>query len=206
MFIVLDGMDGAGKTTQLAKLHQYLFSKDKRFRILSTREPTFGKHGKKIRKMLASQTDPYASSDELFELYVKDRKEHVGLITSFLKQKDGNVPIVLCDRYYYSTIAYQHAQGVPLRKAVDANKSFPKPDLAIILTLPPEVALQRIAGERGAEKFEQKGFMEKLKQNFLSLKEHLPDRILQVDCSGTVEETFAKIKAAVDGILQAQHL
>ncbi|MDO8480805.1 MAG: dTMP kinase [Nanoarchaeota archaeon] len=203
IFIVLDGMDGAGKTSQLTRLHQYLFSKDKRIRLLTTREPTSGQYGKKIREMLASQQDPYASSDELFGLYVKDREEHVKTtLLPFLKAVDGNLRIVLCDRYYYSTIAYQHAQGVPLKKAVMANNNFPKPDLAIILTLPPDLALQRISGERTIEKFEQKEFMEKLRANFLALGQSLPDRILQIDSSCSLDETFEKIKAAVDGILQ----
>lgn len=201
-FIAFDGIDGCGKSTQLSRLHDYLFKKDKRVRILSTREPTYGKYGKKIREMLKKHKDPYSDSDKLLELYVKDREDHVeNLIKPFLNNKDDNISIVLCDRYYYSTIVYQHAQGAELKKVIDMNKNFLKPDLAIILDLNSETALKRIAKERAIEKFEKIEFMKKLRENFLKLKEILPDNIAVIDTSGNEHKTSEKIRKAVDKIL-----
>lgn len=201
LFIVFDGIDGCGKSTQISRLHDYLFKKDKKIRILTTREPTFGKYGKEVREMLAEHKDPYSDSDKLLGLYVNDRKDHLdNLIKPFLKADGDNISIVLCDRYYYSTVVYQHTQGVDLKKALDMNKDFLKPDLAIILDLNPETALHRISKERAVEKFEKIEFMKKLRENFLKLKDEVDDNIVYVDTSGNEHETFEKIKKVVDKV------
>lgn len=202
IFVVFDGIDGCGKSTQLSKLHDYLFKKDKRIRILSTREPTYGRYGKQVRAMLIANEDPYSDSDILLNLYVKDREDHLeNTVKPFLLKRDDNVSVVLSDRYYYSTIVYQHVQGVDLKKVVELNKDFRSPDLALILDLNPEIALKRIADERTTEKFEQLEFLKKLRQNFLKLKDILQDNIRYIDSSGTEQETFEKIKKEIDRIL-----
>lgn len=199
LFIVFDGMDGTGKSTQLSRLHEYLFKKDKRIRILTTREPTYGKYGMKIREMLVHHKDPYSDSKLLLNLYVGDRKEHLEkIIKPFLKKDGKNIPIVLCDRYYYSTIAYQSSQGIDIDKVINDNKDFLKPDLAIILDLPPEIAFKRISSEREIEKFEKIDFMDKLHVNFNRMNELVKDNIVVIDTSGSQEETFEKIKIEVD--------
>jgi len=202
LFIAFDGTDGTGKSTQLSLLHDYLFKYDKRIRILTTREPTYGKYGVQIRQMLAHHRDPYTDSEKLLGMYIKDREDHVNnLIKPFLKKDGKNVSIVLCDRYYYSTIAYQHTQGIPLKAVLDANKRFLKPDLGVILDLHPETALKRIAKHRTIEKFEKIEFMKKLRVNFHLLRDLLPDNLVYIDTSGSEEVTFQKIKEQVDKIL-----
>jgi dTMP kinase len=202
LFIVFDGTDGCGKSTQLSALSDYLFKLDKRTRILITREPTYGRYGKKIRDMLKKHKDPYSDAEELTKLYVKDREDHIeNLIKPFLKKYGDNISIVLCDRYYYSTIAYQNAQGVELNKLVNMNKKFPKPDLAIFLDLHPETALHRINRDRAVEKFEKLAFMKELRKNFHNLKDLLTDNIKVIDSSGSEDETFLRIKKEVDKIL-----
>jgi dTMP kinase len=205
LFIVFDGIDGCGKSTQLLNLHQYLFKKDKRIRILSTREPTYGKYGEKIREMLKTHSDPYSDSGNLLELYVKDREDHLeNTIKPFLKKKDTNISIVLCDRYYYSTIAYQSAQGIDINNLIDMNKKFLKPDLAIILDLEPETALKRISKDREIEKFEKLEFMKKLRENFLEMKKLIDDNLVYVDASGNENETFAQIRKEIDKLILAK--
>ncbi|MBS3136268.1 dTMP kinase [Candidatus Woesearchaeota archaeon] len=202
LFIVLDGIDGCGKSTQLTLLHGYLFRKDKRFRILSTREPTYGTYGSKIREMLKAHKDPYSDSGKLLDLYVKDRKEHLeSAIEPFLSQKGGNISIVLCDRYYYSTISYQAAQGIEVEKAVAMNRGFLKPDIAIILDVDEKTAISRIRVNRQIEKFEDVEFMSKLRHNFLSMKNILNDKIALIETSGTREETAMKIRKEIDKFL-----
>ncbi len=205
LFIVFDGMDGCGKSTQLALLHEYLFKLDKRIRILTTREPTFGLYGKKIRNMLSKHKDPFSDSDTLLDLYVKDRNDHLNnLIMPFLKKDRENISIVLCDRYYYSTIAYQHTQGVPLNKVISLNKKFLKPDIALILDLHPETALKRIAKERAIEKFEKLEFMKELRKTFHSLPDLLDDNMQIIDTSDAEDETFEKIKKAVNKVIKSK--
>lgn len=203
LFIVFDGMDGCGKSTQISKVHDFLFKEDKRVRILTTREPTYGIFGVKIRKMLAKHTDPYSDAKALLDLYIKDREDHLhNLIEPFLKKDHENISVVLCDRYYYSTIAYQHAQGIDLREVVNINKKFLKPDLAIILDLHPETALKRITRERAVEKFEKLAFMKELRKNFHDLKDLLDDNLHYVDTSGSEDETFEKIQRRVEKLLR----
>ncbi len=191
LFMVLDGIDGSGKGTIIGMLYSYLSSL-KKYRVLTTAEPTSNKYGKKIRQILRKEKEPMKNADKLLELYIKDRDLHLKeIIEPFLKVNNS---ILLCDRYYYSTIAYQNAQGIPLKTLLKANKSFRKPDIAFILDLPPKMALERINKTRQKEKFEKLGFMLKLRKNFLALKKHLPDNIKIVDASKSKNHVFNQIK------------
>lgn len=203
LFIVLDGMDGAGKGEMVSKLHSYLFAKDKRYSILTTREPTFGRYGAEIREILKKDNDPKENAEKLFLLYVKDRGEHLNnLIEPFLAKTSNGINIVLCDRYYYSTIAFQHAQGLPMDRVIEANKRFRMPDICFILDLPPKVALERITDSRKTrEKFEKQEFMETLRKNFLSLREFLKDNIVVIDASKDIDFVFEQLKEEIDKIL-----
>lgn len=202
LFIVLDGMDGSGKSEMVKLLHNYLFSKNKKYRLLTTREPTSGTYGEKIRKILRKEKDPLKSAEKLLELFTKDREEHLkSTILPFLEKSNKHeLNIVLCDRYYYSTIAFQNTQGLNLKEIIEKNKHFKKPDIAFILDIKPEIALERIK-HREKEKFEHLEFMTKLRKNFLNLKNHLKDNIVIINASESIEKVFEKIKKEIDKIL-----
>ncbi|HIP25637.1 MAG TPA: dTMP kinase, partial [Archaeoglobus profundus] len=100
----------------------------------------------------------------------------------FLKDREWNVKyniipalksgkIVILDRYYYSTIAYQSARGIDLKLIKKLNERFPKPDLVIILDISPETALKRIKVRGEPDKFEKIEFLKKVRENFLNLKD-----------------------------------
>jgi dTMP kinase len=186
LFIVLDGMDGSGK----------------KHRILTTREPTNGMYGHKIRHMLARDTGPEEHATTLMELFLKDREEHVNtIIRPFLEQSNEHqVNIVICDRYYYSTIAFQAAQGLDMSMLIEKNRHFPKPTIAFILDLKPEIALERIK-RRKKEKFEQREFMTLLRRNFLKLPTLLDDRIVVVDASRDLAAVFDSVKKDVETLI-----
>jgi len=195
-FIVLDGLDGSGKGEMIKKLAQYLLKKN--FKVLVTKEPTDGVYGKQVKEILTNEKDPKASAEKCLKLFVKDREEHLAKeIEPFLKKG-----IVICDRYYYSTIAFQHTQGIPLTNLVVENMPFRTPDITFILDLPAEMALERIA-KRGSpkEKFEQFEFMRNLRKNFLELKEHLEDNIKIIDASKSKSDVFKQIKEEIDNLL-----
>ncbi|MBU0614833.1 MAG: dTMP kinase [Nanoarchaeota archaeon] len=192
-FIVFDGLDGSGKGEMIRRLEAYL--KDKGNKVLVTREPTNGRFGKKAQEILKTEKDPKASAEKCLELFTKDREEHLTEIEDY-------PGIVICDRYYYSTIAFQHTQGLALERVIAANIEFKTPDITFILDLPPEIALKRIS-KRGAakEKFEKLEFMKELRKNFLRLKDELEDNIVIIDASKTKEEVFEQINKEIDKII-----
>ena len=151
--------------------------------------------------MLANETDPIQSKDELTELFVKDRKEHLEkTIIPFLNSTEEDTNIVICDRYYYSTISFQGAQGIEIQELIEKNKDFLKPDITFILDVEPDVALKRIE-YRKKEKFEQLGFMKKIRENFLKLPEMLEDQIMIVNSNKPIKEVFNQIKKEVEKVI-----
>ena len=195
LFIVVDGIDGSGKTELIKMLHNYLFSKHKKYRILTTREPTNGRYGKQIRKILIEEKNPKSNSKKLMKLFIKDREEHFkNTIEPFLRKANKHgLNIVLCDRYYYSTIAFQGAQGLDIQELIAKNISFRKPDIAFILDVEPSIALERIK-HRKKEKFEQFNFMKIIRKNFLKLPKLLEDNIKIIDSSKTLNEVFEEVR------------
>ncbi|MCH8329198.1 MAG: dTMP kinase [Nanoarchaeota archaeon] len=202
VFIVLDGLDGSGKSEIVKLLHNYLFSKSKKYRILTTREPTNGTYGKEVRDILARETDPSINGNKLLELFIKDREEHLkNIILPFLNHSNEHeVNIVICDRYYYSTIAFQAVQGLDMKMLIEINKEFLSPEVAFILDVKPEVALERIKG-REKEKFEKLEFMKKLRDKFLELPRLLKENIKIIDASKDKDIVFDYIKKEVDKLL-----
>jgi len=197
LFIVFDGLDGSGKGEMIKRLSEYL--KEKGHNILLTREPTDGQFGRQAREILQTESDPLSSSEKCLQLFIKDRKEHIDKeINPAIKE--GKT--VICDRYYYSTIAFQHTQGIDIQSLILVNMGFKTPDITFILDLPATQALDRIH-DRGldTEKFEEIKFMKDLRQNFLNLKKKLADPIEIIDASKTKDEVFEQIKEKIDTLL-----
>jgi len=197
LFIVFDGLDGSGKGEMIKRLEKYLGKK--KLKILVTKEPTGGYYGKEIREILKKEKDPKMGAEKCLALFVADRKEHlINEIEPFL-EKGG---VVICDRYYYSTIAFQHTQGIDMEQIIYQNMSFKTPDITFILDLPAKMALGRVdkRGD-GKEKFEQLEFMKELRKNFLKLKETLDDNIKIIDSSRSKDEVFNQIKEEIDKLI-----
>jgi dTMP kinase len=141
-FIVFEGIDGSGKSTQIVKLGESLAARG--HRIHRTAEPSEGPAGRLIRQVFSGA---YAADDRVVAgLFVADRLEHIlHAETGMLKAlNDGYT--VLCDRYYLSSYAYQGVH-MPLHWVKQANKlavELLQPDLHIYLDLSPAKALERI--------------------------------------------------------------
>ncbi len=158
-FIVIEGIDGAGKTTLSFNLKKELEKRG--YSVLITSEPTQGKYGRElIRKIKNGAITP----EEELELFFKDRKEHVEKV---LRPALSEGKIVICDRYFYSTCAYQGARGLDYRKICRMNGIFPEPDLVILLDLPPEQALGR--KERKERHFEREDFLQRVREIYLEV-------------------------------------
>jgi dTMP kinase len=164
ILIAFEGIDGAGKTTQARLLAESLRAAGKS--VVSSKEPTDGPWGRKIRASATAGRLPPA--DEL-HAFTEDRKEHVrDLIQPALRRGE----MVILDRYFYSTIAYQGSNGFdPDTLAAEMLAAFPVPDAVILIDVPPAVGLARIREGRGEtpNAFEQLSHVEEVRRLFLDL-------------------------------------
>jgi len=193
MFIVFEGIDGCGKSTQLWKLAKYISELNKYNHVLVTREPY---KSREIREILKLDEKPEEKAEKLAELFVKDRKEHIEkIITPALKE---NI-FVLCDRYKYSTIAYQASQGIDIKKLIEMHKEMPAPDLVFIFDLSVEVAMERMKKDsmrKNEQKFEKDiNFLEKVRKNYLEIKKIFPnENIFIINAEKNIDEIFENLK------------
>ena len=134
LFIVLEGIDGAGKTTIAYKLVEYFRSRG--YNTIYTYEPYTSLYVEVLKKNYNEFRDAYL--DAL--TYAADRLIHLKTVIIPHLKKRG---VVICDRYFYSSVAYQAAQGAPIDWIIEVNKYMLKPDLAIYLDVDPETGLQR---------------------------------------------------------------
>lgn len=207
-FITFEGGEGAGKSTQAELLRQKLASRG--LSVLLTREPGGSPRAEAIREVLLSgQAKQFGPMGEALLFYVA-RDSHLE-VTIRPALRGGK--IVICDRFFDSTRAYQGAAGgVPI-SALDALErtvvGATRPDLTIILDLPPEEGLRRVAAraqEQGgsADRFEkmQLTFHQNLRQEFLEIAEAEPWRCAVIDAARSSEKVAADVWATVRKRLQ----
>ncbi len=162
-FLVIEGIDGTGKSTLAAGVARALGEQG--HNILQTFEPTAGPHGQMIRELALGKTGPVTPREEML-LFVADRMDHVEL--EILPALRNGYWVVL-DRYYFSTMAYQGAKGLDADQIQRLHQGFaPNPDLLVIMELPVEDALHRIIAKRGStpDNFEQADYLELVKAEF----------------------------------------
>lgn len=203
IFIVFEGVDGSGKSTQLHLLHKYLT--DKKIATYTTREPGGTPVGEKIRELLL---DPaFSEMQERTEalLYVAARAQLVAqVIRPRLEQGD----VVLCDRYVDSTVAYQgYGRGMDVDFLVNINKLGTgglRPQLTILLDISPEEGLARSRQERPADRLEKESlaFYQRVRQGYLDLTKENSDYLV-LDARLPVEELHRIICDTVGGMVGA---
>ncbi len=182
-FIVLEGIDGAGKSTQAFLLEKYFKSKNRK--VFVTREPTDGIVGGIIRAALNKKLK--LSQRTMQILFSADRSEHEEEIKARLKANY----VVICDRYFYSTIAYGM---VELNKdwLIQLNSQFLQPHVTILLDVPAEIALRRVNKRFSKTIFEKINYLEKVRKNFLELKKNFKNYYI-VDGTKSIQEVNEKI-------------
>jgi dTMP kinase len=188
--IVIEGIDGTGKSTQSKRLGEWFTAQGRE--VVLSREPTAGPWGKMLRESAA--TGRLSAEDEL-AYFLKDRSQHVEeLIAPALAA--GKV--VILDRYYFSTMAYQGSRGFDPGEIRRKNEVFaPVPDLLLIMDLDVDSSLERI-GARGdvANEFEKRENLERCREIFLSLKEEPFARV--IESSGSLDEVAQRVCEAVE--------
>ena len=157
LLIVFEGLDGAGKTTQLGLLYDHIVQQGQD--VVRLREPTEGPWGQKLRQLMMHGRGGVTPATEL-EWFLNDRREHVDQrIRPALNRKQ----IVLLDRYYFSTMAYQGALGCDPQDIQARNEAFaPPPDLLLLLDLPPETGWRRLKQRGTPSHFERLDYLEQV--------------------------------------------
>lgn len=197
MFIVIEGIDGCGKTTQASRLVTHLERRGRR--VLHVREPGTTRLGERLRDIVLSRKDIPISPRAEALLYSCARAE---LVESVLKPALKQREIVVCERYVYSTLAYQGA-GLQLDEdLLDAVQRFAiaglKPERVIVLDLDPGIARTRLSGK--ADRIEARGsdYFDRVRKAFLQLAARDPTRFVVIDASRAVDLVAADVARAVD--------
>jgi len=190
-FIVFEGLDGSGQSTQASLLKDFLIKE--KIDVVLTKEPTLtSSAGQKIKEILDEKST--ISPEQLQLLFTEDRREHLEkVIIPALKMGQ----YVISDRYFFSTFAYGTAEGLDLEWLIKINNDFLLPDLTFLLKVRPEICLERIQ-KRGLviKLFEKKEKLSRVWQVYEILPQHFQN-IYLVDGEKSIEEVFREIKEIV---------
>ena len=206
-FIVFEGLDGAGKTTQIRLLREALEREG--HKVVLTAEPTEYESGRALRAALSGKVKKTPA--EMAVMFTLDRIAHNQNEENGIERLLAEGYTVISDRYYYSSLAYQGSITDPEWVAA-LNLNCPeirKPDLCIFLDLPPEASMARITANRSAgelEIYETLDQLTRIRETFLSVFERLTgsadeakrENVRFVDASGTIEEVAALVLKAVN--------
>jgi len=183
LFIVAEGIDGSGKSTQAEMLFDWL--KKKGQKVILTREP----YTKKLKKQLRE-----GKKYDWLALFSDDRKVHLKKVVMPSLQSGKTI---ICDRYYYSTLAYQ----LPQKEWKNYSSPFRKPDIALIFDVPVGIAMKR-RGKRDTQikqkrsYFEKTKILEKVRKNYLKMPLVFKE-VKVIDARGSIKEIFRKVKKIV---------
>jgi dTMP kinase len=193
--IALEGVDGTGKSTQCRLLVDYLESFG--YDAVPLREPTNGVWGQKIRKILTDGRGDLTPEEEL-QYFINDRKDDVewNIAPSLAQGK-----IVVIDRYYYSTAAYQGALGFDPKKIIEDNEVFaPRPDIVFIVQGSLDESFKRIEqGRDGFSSFEKRDYLEKVQSIFDTFT---GDHIRRIDSDPPIEEIQQVLRKEINTLLE----
>ncbi len=200
MFITFEGTEGAGKSTQIQLLCEYLAKKKRPVAV--TLEPGGTELGLRIRQILLSSSYPILPTTETL-LYMASRAQLVDEVVA-PALKAGK--IVICDRWVDATIAYQgYGSGVDLKLIRALARMVTRgirPDLTLFLDLDVRTGLKRVVSRGEPDRIEKRAlsFHEKVRRGYLELARRFPKRIRRIPVT-TVEETQARIREAVNRVL-----
>ena len=207
-FITFEGLDGCGKSTQVAREAERLRAKG--LRVTTTREPGGTAVGQQVREIvLHMQREAVTPLTELALMFAA-RGQHIEqVILPALCAGE----LVLCDRFTDSSVAYQgYGRGIPLNVIQGLENLLcqdVRPDLTVILEIDPETGARR-TGHRNratselATRFEQEGieFFERVRQGYREIARQEPGRVRLVDGRGTIAEVHERVRQAVDEFLR----
>ncbi len=205
MFITFEGIEGAGKSLQIARTEEYL--KKRGIPCLTTREPGGTDFGRALRPILLGTDGCRRESICELLLYLADRYQH---LKEIIEPAVNRNLVVLSDRYQDATRAYQGtARGIAESTVEKLTRliGITEPDKTILLDLDPEEGLPRarrrnetcpVAGAEGRFEAEDLSFHRRVREAYLNLAARFSERIHVVSASGTPEEVFSRIAPLID--------
>lgn len=191
--IAIEGIDGSGKSTIAKELVKFLSSLG--YDAVLLKEPSDSIYGQKIK-----EAEERLSPEEELRLFLLDREVDVKerILPALEKGK-----IVVMDRYYYSNVAYQSARGIDAKKILELNERIaPKPNLVIILDVSPETALKRISHRSKLTVFENREYLEKVRENFLKI---VDKKIIIINAERPIEEVKKEVFKIVRNSLSSYY-
>ena len=201
MFITFEGIEGAGKTTQIKRLHAFLIKKG--YDSIITREPGGTKIGGHIRAILLDPKNSDMKPLTELLLYSADRAQHINEI---IKPALNKNKIILCDRYFDATMVYQGVtRGINtelVKKLHEIIFNNLKPDITFLLDLSPELGLKRAwkdinngSRQNNETRFENENFdfHEKIRAGYLELAYNEPERFRIIDASKDQDRIYQDI-------------
>ena len=200
ILVTLEGIDGTGKSTQAKRLT--LIFREQGYAVAPLREPTMSPWGRRLREAMMAGRRVLAPSQEL-DLFLQDRRYDVAahILPALSAHK-----LVLMDRYYFSTIAYQGALGIDPENIRRLNEAFaPVPDMVFLLLIPPAQALERIRHARGRtdEVFEREEYLKKVDEVFRTLT---GPHIYPIDADQPIDAVTAALQQKVQDTLSMYSL
>jgi len=202
-FITFEGPEGSGKTTQINLLKEFLCSKTNKD-VIITREPGGTKFGDSIRGLLLNHRDDFLEPETELFIMLAQRAEHLKKVIYPALNENK---IVLCDRYFDSSMAYQgYGRGLNRSLIVDTHSSFLGnfiPDITFFLNIDPEEGLKRAShgGTKELDRMESEAisFHKKVYQGYLEMATNNSDRFKVIDSSGIPLEISSKIREHIVG-------
>jgi dTMP kinase len=204
LFITFEGLDGSGKTTQIELLDNYL--KSEGFDVVVTREPGGTEIGKKIRKILLDKENQRISHKTETFLFLASRAELTSkVITPALEEGK----IVICDRFFDSTLVYQGiARGLGVKEILDMSlwaTGGLVPDITFLLSMKASRCNKRIKEanrKKDRIEMEEDNFKEKIYRGYLDIAGKDKERFVVIDAEKDIESIFGEIKSKVSGRLK----
>ena len=199
-FVVFEGIDGSGKSTQTQLLCKRLASTNTQ--VFATCEPTGGPVGKLLRRMLSG--DLPADQRTIASLFAADRTEHLMDPETGIRQMVDDGTTVVCDRYYFSSYAY-HSLYMDMEWVIQANRlnaDILKPDITLFIDVDPEICLKRLQTTRkNLEIYEKIDILKQVRANYLAAFRRLEnqERVAVIDGNDSVENIA---KAVWDQVCQ----
>ena len=200
ILVALEGIDGTGKSTQ-AKCLAAIF-REQGYAVTLLREPTVSPWGRRLREAMLAGHRVLAPSQEL-DLFLQDRRYDVA---AHIQPALAARQLVLMDRYYFSTMAYQGALGIDPEHIRRLNEAFaPVPDLVLVLMAPPVQTLERIHQARGQanDVFEREDYLHKVNDIYCTLT---GPHMHSIDASQPLEVVTPIMQQRIQKILNAHLL